>query len=97
MLTPGKTLRGNVEVEDYGTTWYKIWSYGIGYFVKPLIEKFGNKLDRGLVELALYGFQLTAEDLYEAEMQREIIYDNVCKHFKEYDILITPTMACPAF
>jgi Asp-tRNA(Asn)/Glu-tRNA(Gln) amidotransferase A subunit family amidase len=30
-------------------------------------------------------------------MQREIIYDNVCKHFKEYDILITPTMACPAF
>ena len=26
-----------------------------------------------------------------------IIFDNVCKHFKKFDILITPTMACPAF
>ncbi|MHA1914652.1 MAG: amidase [Promethearchaeota archaeon] len=94
---PGKTLRGNVEIIHYGATWYNIWSYGIGYFLKPLIEEFGDELDRGLVELAQFGFQLTAEDLYKAEIQREIIYDNVCNHFKKFDILITPTMACPAF
>ncbi|MHA2009579.1 MAG: amidase [Promethearchaeota archaeon] len=97
LLSSGQTVRGNVNIENYGATWYTIWSYGIGYFVKPLIDKFGDKLDQGLVQLAQFGFQLTAEDIYNAEIQREIIYDNVCKHFKEFDILITPTMACPAF
>ncbi len=97
LLTPGKTLRGEVPVENYGLTWNIIWTYGIGYFVKPIVEKFGDNLDQGLVQLAQYGFQLTPEILYRAEIEREVIYDNVCKHFKEYDILITPTMACPAF
>ena len=97
LLSPGQTLRGNVSIENYGTTWYTLWAYGIGYFLKPIIEQHGDILDQGLVQLAQYGFQLTPEDIYTAEIQREIIYDNVCKHFKEFDILITPTMACPAF
>ncbi len=97
LLSPGQTLRGNVSIEGCGLTWYTLWASGIGYFLKPIIKEFGDILDPELVQLAQYGFQLTPEDIYTAEIQREIIYDNVCKHFKEYDILITPTMACPAF
>jgi len=97
LLSPGQTLRGNVSIENYGSTWHTLWAYGIGYFLKPIIEQQGDILDQELVQLAQYGFQLTPEDIYTAEIQREIIYDNVCKHFKEFDILITPTMACPAF
>ena len=97
LLSARKTLRGKMIVENYGLTWYIIWSYGIGYFIKPIVEQYGDILDQGLVQLAQDGFQLTAEDIYSAEIQRETIYDNVCNHFKEFDILITPTMACPAF
>lgn len=97
LISPGQTLRGNVSIEGHGLTWYTIWSYGIGYFVKPIIEEFEGVLEKGLVELAQNGFRLTPEDIYLAEIQREIIYENACKHFKEFDILITPTMACPAF
>jgi len=97
LLSTGHTLRGNVDVKNYGLTWNILWIYGIGYFLKPIIEEFGDVLDQQLVQMAQYGFQLTPEEIYMAEIQREIIYDNVCKHFKEFDILITPTMACPAF
>ncbi|MBA7689476.1 Acylamidase [subsurface metagenome] len=97
LLSSGKTLRGKVSVENYGLTWNIIWAYGIGYFLKPIVEQYGDILDQGLVQLAQFGFQLTPENIYTAEIQREVIYDNVCKHFKDYDILITPTMACPAF
>ena len=86
-----------MSVENYGMTWNIIWAYGIGYFVKPIVEQYGDILDQGLVQLAQFGFQLTPENIYTAEIQREVIYDNVCKHFKDYDILVTPTMACPAF
>jgi len=97
LLSTGQTLRGNVDIENYGLTWSILWIYGLGYFLKPIIEKFGDVLDQDLVQMAQEGFQLTSEDIYRAEIQREIIYDNVCRHFKEFDILITPTMACPAF
>jgi Asp-tRNA(Asn)/Glu-tRNA(Gln) amidotransferase A subunit family amidase len=97
LLSNGKTLRGQVSIENYSLTWYTLWAYGIGYFLKPIIEQYGDILDQELVQLAQYGFQLTPEDIYTAEIQREIIYDNICRHFKEFDILITPTMACPAF
>ncbi|MFX1571651.1 MAG: amidase [Promethearchaeota archaeon] len=97
LLSSGKTLRGNVNIENYGLTWYILWSYGFGYFMKPIIEQYGDILDQELVQLAQYGLQLSAENIYTAEIQREIIYDNICRHFKEFDILITPTMACPAF
>jgi aspartyl-tRNA(Asn)/glutamyl-tRNA(Gln) amidotransferase subunit A len=97
LLTPGKTLRGKVIVENYSLVWYTTWAYGIGNFLRPIIKQYGEILDQELVQLAQYGFELTPEDIYTAEIQREVIYDNVCNHFKEYDILITPTMACPAF
>ncbi|MFX1311512.1 MAG: amidase [Promethearchaeota archaeon] len=97
LLSTGKTLKGSVSIQNYGLTWYTIWAYGISYSLKPIIDKLGDDLDQGLVQLARYGFQLTPEAIYNAEIQREIIYDNVCRHFREFDILITPTMACPAF
>ncbi len=97
LLSNGKTLRGQVNVNNYSLTWYTLWAYGIGHFLKPIIEQKGDILDQELVQLAQFGLQLATEDIYNAEIQREIIYENICKHFKEFDILITPTMACPAF
>jgi aspartyl-tRNA(Asn)/glutamyl-tRNA(Gln) amidotransferase subunit A len=32
-----------------------------------------------------------------AEIQREMVYSDVCRAFRKIDILITPTLSCPAF
>ncbi|MFX1488362.1 MAG: amidase [Promethearchaeota archaeon] len=89
--------RGKVSVKNYSQPWWIIWTYGLGYFLKSAIEKHREKMDPELVEMAEIGFGYSAEIINQAEIQREIVYDNICKHFKEYDILITPTLACPAF
>ena len=47
--------------------------------------------------MAEVGYTYSPEVINLAEIQREIVYDNICKHFKDYDILITPTTAVPAF
>jgi len=41
--------------------------------------------------------KFTVSDIRWADVQREMIYNNICRHFKFYDILITPTLACTAF
>ncbi|MFX1478208.1 MAG: amidase [Promethearchaeota archaeon] len=98
LLSTEKLLaRGKVRVENYSQPWWIIWTYGLGYFLKSAIEKHREIMDPGLVEMAEIGFGYSAEIINQAEIQREIVYDNICKHFKEYDILITPTLACPAF
>lgn len=98
LLSPKELpVRGKVNVENYSTPWWTIWTTGLGYFLKPAIEKHRGILDPELVELAEVGYTFSPEDINTAEIQREIVYDNICKHFKEYDILITPTLACPAF
>ena len=90
-------VRGKVSVLNYNMTWYIMWTYGLGYFLKPAIEKHRDIMDPELVEMAEVGFTFSPEVINLAEIQREIIYDNICKHFKDFDILVTPTLATPAF
>ena len=41
--------------------------------------------------------KFTADTIKWANLQRERIYEEICRHFKDYDILITPTLTCTAF
>jgi len=43
------------------------------------------------------GLTYNAIDIKRAEYQRDGVYKVVYNFFKNYDILITPTTACPAF
>ena len=90
-------VRGKISVVNYSMPWWIMWTYGLGYFLKRAIKKYRNILDPELVEMAEVGYTFSPEVINLAEIQREIVYDNICKHFKDYDILITPTLACPAF
>ncbi|MHA2392540.1 MAG: amidase [Promethearchaeota archaeon] len=90
-------VRGKVRVDNYSIPWWIMWTYGLGYFLKPAIEKYRDIMDPELVETAEVGYTFSPEVINLAEIQREIIFDNICKHFKEYDILVTPTLATPAF
>ena len=41
--------------------------------------------------------KFTVNDVKWADLHRERIYEEICNHFKNYDILVTPTLACTAF
>jgi len=56
-----------------------------------------DKSDEGLSNLTEIGQKYSLKDSKWAELQREQIYTEICRHFKEFDILITPTLSCTAF
>ncbi|MFX0080721.1 MAG: amidase [Candidatus Hodarchaeota archaeon] len=98
LLSPKELLaRGKVKILNYSMPWWVLWTYGLGYFLKSAINKNREIMDPELVEMAEVGYSFSPETINLAEIQREIVYDNICNHFKEYDILVTPTLACPAF
>lgn len=74
-----------------------IWSSGFAYSLGPYLESAKEKMDRGLVDMINLGLAFSTKELKIAEIQREMIYEEICKIFRKIDILITPTLACPAF
>lgn len=74
-----------------------IWSSGMAYTLGPYLDQWQDRMESDLVELLRRGLMLTAKDLKIAEVQREGIYLAICRAFKKIDVLITPTLACPAF
>jgi aspartyl-tRNA(Asn)/glutamyl-tRNA(Gln) amidotransferase subunit A len=57
----------------------------------------GEFVDEDIQKMAHIASKFTVKDLKWADLQRERIYQEICKHFKDFDILLTPTLACPAF
>jgi len=57
----------------------------------------GNQVEENIQKMAYIASKFTLEDIKWADLQREKIYSTINRHFKYYDILITPTLACTAF
>jgi len=69
-----------------------------GYNPTEGIVKQGlTKTDEQIQKMAQLASKFTVNDVKWADLHRERIYDEICKHFKQYDILVTPTLACTAF
>jgi Asp-tRNA(Asn)/Glu-tRNA(Gln) amidotransferase A subunit family amidase len=64
--------------------------------VSGLLKEWQDKLDPTLAVMVKMGLNMSAKDIKYAEIQIEMINENIARHFKKYDILITPTMACTA-
>jgi len=56
-----------------------------------------TKEDVQIQKMVHLASKFTVKDVKWADLQRERIYEEICNHFKNYDILITPTLACTAF
>jgi aspartyl-tRNA(Asn)/glutamyl-tRNA(Gln) amidotransferase subunit A len=56
-----------------------------------------NQDEENIQRMAQIASKFTVKDLKWADLQRERIYEEICRHFKSYDILITPTLTCTAF
>lgn len=63
---------------------------------QPIAQE-GNQDEEGIQYMAEIASKFTLDDIKWADQQREIIYNKISRHFKFYDLLITPTLACTAF
>ncbi len=63
----------------------------------PLLDKWADKMDPGLVALTRHGMTYSAADYCTAQGQRLVYYDKVHTFFERYDLLLTPSLSVAAF
>ncbi|MFX1488361.1 MAG: amidase [Promethearchaeota archaeon] len=89
--------KSRIKLRNPEPTFMVIWSTGFAYTLGPYLESARDKMDPGLVDTINLGYTFSTKEIKIAEIQREAIYEEICKVFKKFDVLITPTLACPAF
>ncbi|KKN13725.1 hypothetical protein LCGC14_1003450 [marine sediment metagenome] len=89
--------KSRIKLRNPESLFLTIWSSGIGYSIAPFLKQWQDKMEPDFVELINRGLSYTVKELKIAEVQREMVYANICRAFRNIDILITPTLACPAF
>ena len=74
-----------------------MWLIMFGYEFEPYLEEWRDKLDPSLVTWVEAGLRFPASSLPNAMRIRSQFYQSVFETFKNYDILLTPSTAVPAF
>ncbi|TFG09044.1 MAG: amidase [Promethearchaeota archaeon] len=79
------------------------WTYNIlytvdyGYDLKPKLKDWKESLDPNFLKLVEAGLGYSGIDVMRAMDQRRKLYDSINEVFNHFDVLITPTLALPAF
>jgi Asp-tRNA(Asn)/Glu-tRNA(Gln) amidotransferase A subunit family amidase len=89
--------KSEVKIKNPERLFWTFWASGFGYTFKAFLKKWKDKMDPDFAELINIGLEYSAIDLKVAELQREMIYINISRLLKDFDVIITPTVACPAF
>ena len=71
------------------------WFSGAAFLVKSLKQT--KDVDPGLLEVAAQGEGITAADLLDAQMKRGALGAHMNLFHRDYDLLLTPSLAVPAF
>jgi aspartyl-tRNA(Asn)/glutamyl-tRNA(Gln) amidotransferase subunit A len=71
------------------------WFSGAALLLKSIKQK--ELIDPGLVEVAAQGEKITAHELLEAQQKRGALGVHMNLFHRDYDLLVTPTLAVPAF
>jgi aspartyl-tRNA(Asn)/glutamyl-tRNA(Gln) amidotransferase subunit A len=71
------------------------WFSGAAYLLKTIKQK--NLVDPGLLEVAAQGEKITAHEILEAQMKRGALGAHMNLFHRDYDLLVTPTLAVAAF
>ncbi|MHA2392539.1 MAG: amidase [Promethearchaeota archaeon] len=73
------------------------WCSGLGHLLGRFLNQWQDKLEPDFVELIKLGLKYSVSDIKSAEIRRETVFSNICRALRKVDLLITPTLACPAF
>ena len=71
------------------------WFSGAAFLLKAIKDK--KLVDPGLLEVAAQGEKIGAHEVLEAQMLRGALGVQMNLFHREYDLLVTPTLAVPAF
>jgi aspartyl-tRNA(Asn)/glutamyl-tRNA(Gln) amidotransferase subunit A len=71
------------------------WFSGAAALLRTVKQK--DLVDPGLLEVASQGEKVTAAELLEAQMKRGALGMQMNLFHRDYDLLVTPTLAVPAF
>jgi aspartyl-tRNA(Asn)/glutamyl-tRNA(Gln) amidotransferase subunit A len=71
------------------------WFSGAAALMRTIKQK--DLVDPGLVEIAAEGAKITAQEILEAQMQRGALGTHMNLFHRDYDLLVTPTLAIAAF
>ena len=80
---------------DVGPLFQTHWFSAAAFLVKSL--KSTKDVDPGLLAVAAEGDKVTTAQLIDAQMQRGTLGMQMNLFHREYDLLLTPTLAVPAF
>ncbi|MGQ0656227.1 MAG: amidase, partial [Betaproteobacteria bacterium] len=71
------------------------WFSGAAFLVKGLKNR--DLVDPGLQEVAAEGAKISADEILDAQMKRGALGLHMNLFHRQYDLLVTPTLAVPAF
>ena len=81
--------------EDVGPLFQAHWFSGAAALIRSVKDT--KHVDPGLLELAAQGEKITAAQLLDAQLKRGALGTQMNLFHREFDLLITPTLAVPAF
>jgi len=73
------------------------WLSGAAFLLRDMKKEKRDLVDPGLVEAAKEGAKITTTQLLEAAMKRGALGTLMNLFHRDYDLLVTPTLAVPAF
>ena len=76
---------------------YTIWISEVGYSLRPKLKEWREKMDPDLVRMVEGVVGYDGLSVVRAMDARKKVFETFYGIFKDYDILITPTTAVPAF
>lgn len=82
---------------DPSVAFSTMWLVMFGYELKPYLNEWKDKLEPGLVTWVEAGLRFPASSLPDSMRARSEFYQLIYETFRDYDILLTPSTAVPAF
>ncbi len=73
------------------------WFSGAAFLLKDFSREKKKLVDPGLVEVAAQGAKITAMEILDAQMKRGALGMHMNLFHRDYDLLVTPTLAVAAF
>ncbi len=78
-------------------TFVKLWSVRFAAHYGHLLEEGRDRMSRGLAATIEYGRRFSAVEMERWRQNRSAAYEKVEKIWESFDLLVTPTLAVPAF
>ncbi|MHB1127391.1 MAG: amidase [Bacillota bacterium] len=74
-----------------------MWCVHFASFYAEYLPQWQDQLSRGVLAMIKTGQRVPVEEYKRAEIARSVVWDKIEDIFSRYDLLLTPTLAVPAF